>query len=228
MKGLRYILFLVMASLVGGFLPNQAYAAETDLGPAAKFFANMPLSVLELINKNRRLDMLDYYAADSIYRAPNGMEGFSYLETVSPDYLKLSLTPVSELTVSVFPVGNDTIYQCIYTLGSDTQAHDSEIKFYDGNYNQLPTKKLLPLPELSDFYDIPTKNKKEIIAKIEGIIPFPTITYTFRPETSELSAKLTSGEMIGAYEYNTISKYIKPELIYKWNGKKYQLQKSSK
>lgn len=228
MKGIRYILFLVMAFFAGDFLPNQAFPAEPDLGPSAKFFANMPLSVLELINKSRRLDMLDYYAADSIYRAPNGMEGFSYLEKVSPNYLKLSLTPVSELTISVFPIGNDTIYQCIYTLGSDTQAHDSDIKFYDSNYNQLVTKRFLSIPELSDFYNIPSKDKKGIIAKIEEVIPFPTITYTFNPKTSELSAKLTSGEMIGSYEYNTISKYIKPELIYKWNGKKYQLQKSSK
>lgn len=224
----KYILTLLVVSLFSTALPDKAIAEEPDFGPAAKFFTDMPLSVMELINRNRRMDMLDYFAADSIYKAPNGMQGFSYLEKVEPNYLKVSLTPVSTLSIMVFPMKTDTIYQCIYTLGSDTQAHDSELKFYDGSYNQLPNKKYIRLPELTDFYNLPSKDKKGVIADITQTIPFPTITYTFNPENRELSAKLTSGEIVGSYEYAKISKYLKPELIYTWNGKQYQLQKSSK
>lgn len=224
----KYLILVFAATIFGTSFPNKTFAEETSLGPVAKFFTDMPLSVMELINRNRRLDMLDYFAADSIYRAPNGMEGFSYLEKVTPDYLLVSLTPVSKLSIASFTQKGDTIYQCIYTLGSDTQAHDSEIKFYDSKYNLLTLKNFFTVPELSEFYDSSVKDKKDLISKINQVIPFPTITYTYNPETSILTAHLTSGEIIGSDEYNKISNFIQPELRYIWNGKRYQLQKSSK
>lgn len=222
-------IFVLLAFLLTGsaFIPCVS-AEEASPGPAAKFFTDMPLSVMEMISRSKRMDMLDYYEADSIYHAPNGMEGFSYLEKVTPTYLKLSLTPVSTMSVAVLPLKNDTIYQCIYTLGSDTQAHDSEIKFYDKNYNDLNTKIYIALPGLKSFVDASSKKKKGDIAMIEQAIPFPTITYSFDPETSILTARLTSEELIGKEGYNKVSGFLKTEICYIWNGKRYELQKSLK
>ena len=222
-------IFVLLAFLLtcSAFIPC-VYAEEASTGPAAKFFTGMPLSVMEMISRSKRMDMLDYYEADSIYHAPNGMEGFSYLEKVTPTYLKLSLTPVSTMSVAVLPLKNDTVYQCIYTLGSDTQAHDSEIKFYDKNYRDLDVKKYIALPGLDSFFNISSKEKKENISKIEQSIPFPTITYSFDPETYVLTARLTTEELIGKEEYNKISGLLKAKISYIWNGKRYELQKSLK
>ncbi len=224
----KFTWVLPLTFILGSFLTPVTRAESISYGPAARFFVDMPLSVLELINRSNRMDMLDYYAADSIYHAPNGMEGFSYLEKVTPVYVKLSLTPVSTMSVSVLPLKKDTIYQCIYTLGSDTQAHDSEIKLYDRNYHELPVNKFITLPELNDFFNIPSKGKKEKISLIEQIIPFPTVTYTFDPDSYVLTARLTSEEIIGKDEYEKISYLLKPEIKYIWNGKRYELQKSLK
>ena len=50
---------------------------------AAKAFVTAPQTVLPLLDSTTRLDMLDYYEADSIYRVKNALEGLSSLDTVA-------------------------------------------------------------------------------------------------------------------------------------------------
>lgn len=228
MKSIRrfFCILLSLSIFMPVAAPVSAQSAEPAMGPAAKFFTDMPLSVMEFINKNRRLDMLDYYAADSIHRVPNGMEGFSFLEKVTPDYLKAQITPQSAMEICVLPIKNDTIYQCIYTLSTQDQANDSEIKFYDGDYTPLETSKYIRLPELKDFIDLSSvaKNeRKDILQKIEGLLPFTTITFATDPANKSLNAHLTSDQLCPPSEFDKIRKYIIPSITYKWSGSKYNL-----
>lgn len=206
--------------------PMSAQSVELDMGPAAKFFTDMPLSVMEFINKNRRLDMLDYYAADSIHRVPNGMEGFSFLEKVTPDYLKAQITPQSTMEICVLPIKNDTIYQCIYTLSTQDQANDSEIKFYTSDYTPLETSKYIRLPQLKDFINqssMAKNERKDIMQRIEGLLPFTTITFASNPANKSLNAQLTSEQLCPPAEFDRIRKYITPSITYNWTGTKYNL-----
>ena len=62
---------------IAGFVAK----AETSDGgrmTASEAFSSLPVSVLDLLDNSRRLDMLDYYAVDSIVKVPNTMEGVSY------------------------------------------------------------------------------------------------------------------------------------------------------
>lgn len=222
---LFYSFFLIALGVLP--IPNVNAENVTD-GAAAKFFADMPLSTMELINRNRRLDMLDYYANDSICEVPNGMEGMSHLISVTPDYLKVSITPVSEMSITVLPLSKDTVYQTIYTLGSNNQAHDSQINFYTKDYASLPVKKFLKFPVLQDF--ILPKYRKNKYAKelVYQTIPFPTISFESEPTTKQLKARLTSSEIIGKMEFKKIEEFVTPELTYIWDGSKYELQKPGK
>lgn len=223
---LMIMIFGLTATPISSAQSTEPIGVEQE--PAAKFFTDMPISVLEFINKSRRLDMLDYYATDSIHKVPNGMEGFSYLEKVTPNYLKAQITPQSSLEISVIPIKGDTIYQCIYTISTQDQANDSEIKFYTQDYTQLATSKYIKLPELRNFINLDSAKKderKDIERKIEELLPFTTVALSTDPVSHKLKAQLTSSQLCPQFEYDKISKYIRPTITYDWTGSKYSQAK---
>lgn len=202
-----------------------AYSAEIagDTVSAGDVFVNLPLQTLDILSRSRRMDMLDYYAADSIYKAPNGMEGLSELVKVTPDFLKVKITPVTDMDVLMLRSPKKALAVVLYTIGGDGQAADTDVTFLDDQMQPLPRKKYLEYPDVLDFFNVPDKEVKE---KIEDIVPFPTIQFTADPSSTTLNATLTVGEFLGKENYEYIKKYMKTlPLQFRWNGKKYELVK---
>ena len=194
-----------------------------DTLTAAEVFVNLPLKTLDILNRSTRMDMVDYYQeADSIYKAMNGMEGFSELKKLTKNYLDVSITPVTRMEIIILdPLPKKgPVAAVLYTVGGDGQAADTDMTFLDRNMKELPRKKYLEYPDITEFFDLADgKEKKEI----EELVPFPTIEFTTIDETSSLKARLTVGEFMGKENYDKIKKYMKPGLSYRWNGKKYEL-----
>ena len=90
---------------VAAFMGVTALAGETaDSLTASDAFVRMPAQTLDILTTSMRLDLLDYYRADSIYRVPNVMEGLSYLHRpLTRDYVKVQITPVTTLTLRMMP-----------------------------------------------------------------------------------------------------------------------------
>ena len=127
---------IVLSALMSG-LTSFAKSEPGKTMTASDAFTEMPVSVLDMVDKSRRLDMLDYYAVDSIAKVPNTMEGVSYLEKVTPDYLKVCLTPVSTMTIKILPSKKGDIIMVAYTVGGKDQAYDTDLKFFDTSFNEL-------------------------------------------------------------------------------------------
>ncbi len=180
------------------------------------------VSVLDLIDKSRRMDMLDYYAADSIAKIPNVMEGLSFLDKVTRDYVKANLTPVSTITVKVLPLKRGEVVMTAYTIGDKDQAYDTELRFYDSNYTELKTAKFIKPATLDDFFDYPDKESKKRVAEL---VPFPTVRYEPDVNGTGMSAELTVGQFMSADDYASIKPLLKPRLHYKWTGSKFNLEK---
>ncbi len=88
---------------------------------ASEVFANIPLEVLDMLRPSTRLDMLDYYShADSLWVAPDALGGKSQLLQVAPDYLKVSVTPVSTLEIKILPSKKGDIIMTLYTVSDTT------------------------------------------------------------------------------------------------------------
>lgn len=216
----------VMMALCAVISPVYAVKVAGDTLTAGEVFVRLPLKTLDILRKTTRMDMLDYYAADSIYKAPNGMEGLSELVLVRPDYLDVKITPVTKMQILTFDTGKNPAAMTLYTIGGEGQAYDTDVAFFDASMQELPRKKYLQYPDILDFFDVPDKQVKD---RIEDIIPFPTIEFIPSPDSKDLQAKLTVGEFLGREDYDYIKKYMKSDpLIYRWNGKKYDLLKRSK
>ncbi len=212
--------FMFVATIVAPQSVKAAGGTTGDELTASKAFVEMPVKTLDLLSRSVRLDMLDYYDADSLYWAPNAMEGLSRLDTVSPRYLKVTLTPVSTLALQVLPGGKSGIVASVYTVGDSVQAKDSDIRFYDASMQELPRNKFFSLPRVSDFFKC--KDKKEL-AEIEALVPFPTIEYTLLPSANTMEARLTVGEFMSSEDYAKVKRCLKEHITYGWTGKKYKL-----
>ncbi len=199
---------------IAAFMPQRAGAAKVaaDTLSIRDVFVSLQSEPVEILKKTTRLDMLDYWDADSVYKAVNAMDGLSWIEACTPEYMKVLLTPVSTLELRMLHRKKvSTVVASVYTVGSSTQAEDSEVRFYDDKLNELDSKEFFKTPELKDFFDIP-KGAEITMKEIKDMIPFPTVAYSISPGEDFLTARLTVGKYMDVDNYKTISRYLRPEI----------------
>lgn len=215
---------MAMAVFLTVIAPAYGVKEAKDTLFAREVFVNLPLKTLDILSKSTRLDMLDYYAVDSIYKAPNGMEGLSELVKVTPDYLSAKITPVTGIQIVMLRDSRSKGPACVvlYTIGGEGQAPDTDVTFLNEEMKELPREKYLEYPEILDFFNVPDKVVRD---KIEALVPFPTIQFIASPDSSSLTASLTVGEYMGKENYEYVKKFLKPELKFSWDGKKYKMIK---
>lgn len=203
-------------------LPAMSERTVPDTLSASEAFADLPISVIDLLDRSRRLDMLDYYSADSIANVRNAMGGVSFLEDVTPDYLKACLTPVTTIAVKVLPAKRGDIVMTAYTVGDKDQAYDTDLRFFDSSYRELKRDRYIKSATLDDFFDYPDKEAKKLVAEL---VPFPTVRYEPDVSGTGMSAELTVGQIMSADDYGRIRNFLRPRLYYRWNGSRFNLEK---
>lgn len=212
---------MILAGVV--CMSASALAAPADTITVRRAFVDLPVNVLDILKRSTRLDMLDYYDVDSIYSAPNSMEGYSKLIKVTDSYLSLEITPVSTLQIKILKgkKGNDYV-MTVYTVGDDGQAPDSDVRFFDSSLNELPRDKFFKLPDLKEFFDIP-KGSLTTMKEIEQMVPFPTVEYTVSPDSETMTGKLTVGAYMNVDDYNIVKLFEKPQVNFRWKPDKLQI-----
>ncbi|MCH5231307.1 MAG: DUF3256 family protein [Muribaculaceae bacterium] len=191
---------------------------------ARKVFEKLSSSALEILPPSTRLDMLDYWDVDSVYKASNAMEGLSWIESVTDSYLKVHISSVSSLQIKILPEKKTEIVMTVYTVGDDVQAQDSQVKFYDENLQELEASKYLKLPHLKEFFEIP-KGSATKMKEIEEMIPFPTIAFSANPINDNLEARLTVEKYINEDDWNIAKLFVKPFITLEWKKGKYVVEK---
>lgn len=214
-----YLFILALFATLAAVAANEGSGAFT----ASDVLVRMPAHTLDILTTSQRKDMLDYYKADSIRNVMNVMEGLSHLNPpVTDQYLQVQVTPVTKFTVKILPYSKNRIAMTIYTVGDSLQAHDSEIRFYDENLQELKRDKFIKLVSTSDFFDfkgVDGKLKKEL----QEMVPFPTVEYTVSPEGDTMKAELTVGAFLGKEVLDKITPYLHRTREYRWNGRKWEL-----
>lgn len=221
-SGLTLAFLLAMSAA----LPMAAKEPEQgDTISVRRAFLEMPETLLDIVNRRTRSDMLIYYDADSLWKAPNAVEGISVLEKVTPDYLALKITDVSRMAIKVLPYGKkgSEIVAAAYTITTPDSVADTELRFFDSRMRQLPTYTYLQAPEMKDFFSVP-KGAKISLKDIDNIVPFPTVEYTLHPGSGELTARMTSLGTLSKENRTLVEPYLRKELTYEWDGKKFRFK----
>lgn len=216
---------LTGVSVASAATGTPAVSEPADSLSASRVFADLPISVLDLIKPNTRLDMLDYFRADSVWQAPNTMGGTSHLNTVTPDYLSVSVTAVSRLDIKILPSKTGPIAMTVYTVGESDGTSDSEVRFFDASMKPLPTDRYFKLPDLKDFLDLPKGVKA---SEVLEHLPFPTIRLDVSEHGDDLTGRLTLGPQMPREDYDAVEPYVRPEVRWIWDGRRYRAVKPSK
>lgn len=226
MKKLSVIILLVAAALgfAAGATPKGAPGQITGRITASEAFIDMPPSVLELLSRFARMNMVEYWEADSVYRCTNAMDGVSYIEAMDSSYMRVALTQVSRMEIKILPGRKGNVVGVSYTVDSNGQQADSQLFFFDAQMQPLKIDKMLRAPKVKDFFKI-EKGSLTKMDELVAMVQFPTIEYRFSPDNTNLEGRLTVGQYIDVDDYNIMKLFLLPQLTWQWDGKGYKLQK---
>lgn len=220
MKTKRVIASLIcLAAILGASAKPAPPPAANDTLTAARVFADLPVSVLDMLDRSTRLDMLDYAAVDSVYAAPNLLEGYSRLTKLTPTYARVELTDVSTLQIKLLPSKKyGDVIMVLYTVGSPTQASDTGIQFFDPQFRELKLSDCFRRPEVKDFFDVP-KDSGHTLKELEAMIPFPNFKIEASPDADTAEVTLSLGSTVDLDDLALLQTYLRPSLTYTWSGR---------
>lgn len=202
-----YLVIVCLAMALG----LQAATTARDLFVAA------PRTVLPLLERNQRLDMLDYYDAGLTNTTKNALDGGSRVVTLEPGRIVISMTDASTLEIDILPAGKQNIYAVISTV--NTPAANSTIVFYDEAWGKLDSQKLFVVPQISDWI-----TDKSHEADVTMLTPFIMAGYTYTPASKTLTAKNNSDVFLGKDMFSQIAEWMRPQITYLWDGKQFKKQ----
>lgn len=220
-------LFILSATPAFGKGPKAYEAADTITASSA--FARLPLTVLDILRPSTRLDMLDYWNADSVWHAPNTLGGESLLERVGPDYLTVRLTEVSTLQICVLPRWKShrlPLVMTLYTIGGKNEGGDTEISFFDSDLNPVSADKFFKAPETKDFFRA-AKGSKVKVRELEAQLPFATVSYIGIPGNPfRMMGRLTAGAWLAEEAREALTPYLLKGIEWEWDGQKFVKKKT--
>ena len=190
-------------------------------------FADVDVPALDLLTPTMRGDLLAYHDAGASREVVNALGGMSSLEQpVTDSYVSCIITPVSKATVKVLSCGKEDVAMLIYTIAGEGQAADSQLMFFDSNMKELRPEEFIKPASIDDFIETPRDRDGAMLKKeLLGLIPFPTVEYVASPDNDGLTARLTVADYMGAEDLHRLKPYLRQEVKYSWNGKKFDRMK---
>ncbi len=208
---------ICLAVSIAGHAAKKTLAEEAPPLTASKVFAELPLEVTDMLRPSTRLDMLDYYTqADSILNATNALGGESRLLQLTPDYMKVSVTPVSTLEIKILPAGKKQMAVTLYTTGGEGDARDTEVRFFDSELRPLDTSKFLKAPVLTDFFTLKGSEVSE--DELKEKVAYAAVEYTTGPGDVPLIAMLTTLKVISQEDRDLLDPLLTPALSAPWKS----------
>ncbi len=122
----RTLLSLILTALAAPML--QAEKIDS-------IFICVPTHVLQLLDKNAKMDIIDLYNFKANATVENRFEGRTTLKEKTPTHIKLQLTDVSTWELRMHVKRRDTIYECIHTLTKPIERADTA--FYSTDWKKI-------------------------------------------------------------------------------------------
>ncbi len=138
----KLVVFIYVIGMCIGSLSAQS---------AKSCFTQMPDSLSPLLTAVNRADFIDFLESNMKAEVTNRFGGKSEMTELTPDYIRVQVTPQSTWQMKLLPV-NDSI-RLICTISTVcAPVCDSHIKFYTHDWKELPSVPYLStLPGMDDF-----------------------------------------------------------------------------
>jgi len=176
---MKKFLLLLFLSVVGCQL--SVVKAQTRI---RDIYAEAPDSIFPLLTKNNRLDQIDFRENNMKADVKNKFEDHSELLVLNDKYLKLQLSKHCLVEMRLL---NDSTFCLVQTYNAP--ASDSQIRYFDTSWNELP--QTVERPSVDDFLseDIDTDVRLALQALpiIKASLSEQDDLITWQLQTSELT-----------------------------------------
>jgi len=187
---------------------------------AADLFTSAPQKIFPLLDRNTRLDMVDYFKNGMATPSQNQLDGRSAITEMTPESITVKMTDSSAIQLVELKGTKGRIIALISTVA--TTGLDSDIRFYDTDWNPLPTENYFTKPGWKEWLtESGSKNEADVTMQV----PFMLASYRIDPSTSTLTLTNNLDKLLDKALYDDISSDLMPSLTYEWTGKAFKAKK---
>lgn len=209
---IRHILLTIAA--IASFL--NVKAAE----PVVEAFKTAPASAFPLLDKNARLDMVDYYTSGLSTPSKNGLGGLSRIDSLTDEFMHINMTVASDVELARLTGGKTDLILLISTIA--TPSPDSKLSVFTSDWSKDLTSKVFTPPSLTDWL---TPDGRRRVKEIRKAVPFMIVGYHYDPTTKTLLLTTEIKSVVGNDVYKEIAAAFTDSIAYVWNGSKFQRRK---
>lgn len=206
----------------------SCFAFKGEAKTIRDIFTSEPDNVFMILPSRTRMDMLDYYDTGNKVAASNKLSNddtTSQLINVTDNYIAVSLTDATEIDLQLLTNNSDSLVVVVKT--SLLPQPDSQISFYDTDWNSYGRKNIFKAPTVNDFIKKSADKRAKKI--VDDTIKFPIISYELSAQQpGTLIAHLNIKEFLSKEDWYIVKDYLNTSLIYNFDGKRFKLANQNK
>ena len=184
-------------------------------------FISMPDSVAPLLTKVNREDCVDFLDSNMKAVVRNRFDKESELKTLTKDYLLMQMTASSTMEMKLLPM-NDSVKVICVVRTVQTDVPDSDVRFYDTTWKELPADGYFSLTPEDAFY-LPTDSIDEELEKVRKKADVYLVKYSLSAERPVLEAEYTTPDYLNEEDRKELQKYLRKEpLVLEWKNGRFE------
>ena len=186
-------------------------------------FIAMPDSVTPLLTKVNREDFADFLASNMKAEVKNRFGKPSELKKLTDDYLFLQTTERSSMEMKLLPVNDSVKVICVVNTVCGPVC-DSEVRFYDTQWQELVSDDFIQLPSVDAFYLSVDAMVDEAYRAVREKADMELVKATLSEDKPAITFIYTTPDYMGKEDREKLAVYIKKEpIVYEWKEGKFQL-----
>ena len=204
------------------------FSSVAEAKTIRELFADEPDDIFILLPKSTRLDMLDYFDVGKMVKVENSLSSgkkVSRLLKVTDNSIDVAVTQSSQVSMTLLTSAKaDSVIAVVQTY--QVPYFDSQISFYDVDWNKLNTSKYFDAPTVKSFI-LPGTDKK-IVNDILQSVKFSLISYSIEQADNgdvTLTASLNLEGVMVKEDYDRIKDYLSKTIVYRLSNLKFKSTK---
>lgn len=189
---------------------------------AKNCFINMPDSMSSLLTSVNRADCIDFLESKMKAEVTNRFGGKSEMTELTPDYIRMQMTPQSTWQMKFLPVNDSTKIVCTVSTVC-APACDSDVHFYTTDWEELPTETylssfpvmddfIMAAPDTVDIYDYQNARRQADMLLMKADLSAKDATLTFTFTTPDYIEKTTAEKL---------KPFLRRPVVYVWKEGKF-------
>lgn len=189
-------------------------------------FCQMPDQYIPQLQDAWRKDLTDLFKEGKDARLKNNMNGYSTLEALTPDYLRLQATERTRIEMRRLPLINGTYVICMVTTYFGP-APDSRVAFFSTDWKPLDGGETLFVPPMrGDFFRTDADTTSVAWQDTQAALDMDLMEYRLSPDAPTLTVAYTTPEYLSAETQKTVAPFLTNEKItYRWEQSRFKREK---